>query len=244
MYKERNIEYVFLDLDDTVFDFHKCEASALSDMLTELGITPTDELLALYSRINDGQWKRLERGEATREEILFKRFELLFSEIGNGGDPKRAQELYESNLSTRYFYIDGAQELLDTLFGKYKLYLASNGTAKVQDGRISRSGIAKYFDGIFISHKIGYNKPSHEFFDYCFSKIPNFSRDRAIIVGDSLTSDILGGKNAGILTCLFNPSKKANGTDIMPDLEITSLYELPALLLNLNKEKQCTTDTI
>lgn len=224
------INTVFLDLDDTIFDFRASEGRALSGMLRSLGVVPTEETLTLYNKINRGQWERLERGEATRDEILVRRFEILFDALGVSVSAREAQKIYEHNLSLEYIYIDGAEELLKNLAGKYRLYLASNGTAKVQDSRIARSGIAKYFDGIFISQRVGYNKPSREFFECCFAEIDGFSRDTAIIVGDSLSSDILGGINAGIRTCRYNPEGKSGSPDIKPDYEIRHLSELPGLL--------------
>ena len=228
------IKYVFLDLDDTLFDFHKSEGEALSKTLTSLGIEPTVENLALYSRINRSQWESLERGEVTRDVLLVRRFEILFLELGiKGKEPKEAQRLYEGNLCREYHYLPGAIELIEALLGNYKLYLASNGTAVVQDSRIALSGIGKYFDGIFISERIGYNKPSKEFFDGCFATIKDFSKDEAIIIGDSLTSDILGGINAGIKTCLYNPKRKPNNTGTVPDYEVAALAEIPDLLLTI-----------
>ena len=224
------IKHIFLDLDDTIFDFHKSEGAALSEMLRQLEIEPTPEILARYSKINKSGWERLERGETTRDRILTERFEILFAELKKDADPRIAQRIYEGNLANEYHYIDGAEALLSSLFGKYKLYLASNGTARVQDSRIECSGIAKYFDGIFISERIGYDKPSREFFEKCFSLIPDFSRDETIIVGDSLTSDILGGINAGIKTCWYNPNSKTPRRDIIPNYEIKALDELVDLL--------------
>ena len=227
------INTVFLDLDDTIFDFRASEGRALSGMLRSLGVVPTEETLTLYNKINRGQWERLERGEATRDEILVRRFEILFDALGVSISAREAQKIYEHNLSLEYIYIDGAEELLENLAGKYRLYLASNGTAKVQDSRILRSGIAQYFDGIFISQRVGYDKPSREFFEHCFKEIDNFSKDEAIIVGDSLSSDILGGINAGIRTCRYNPGGKPSNSNIIPDYEIKKLSELPSLLENI-----------
>ena len=224
------IKHIFLDLDDTIFDFHRSESSALSKMLRELGIEPTKETVAAYSKINRACWESLERGETTREKLLVERFERLFKVLGKDADPRAAQKLYEGNLANEYIYIDGAMELILSLHGKYKLYLASNGTARVQDSRIEKSGIAKYFDGIFISERIGHDKPSREFFEKCFSSIENFSKEEAIIVGDSLTSDILGGINAGITTCWYNPSGKPPRVDIAASYEISSLDELSDIL--------------
>ena len=225
------IKHVFLDLDDTLFDFHKSEAVALSKTFRVLGVEPTEEILRDYSEINRQMWSLLERSEATRADILTRRFRILFDKM-NRPDLSHinAQAIYERTLSSEWCWFDGGEELLCALWGKYHLYIASNGTAVVQDGRIKLSGIAKYFDGIFISQRIGYDKPSREFFEGCFAEIADFSRDEAIILGDSLDSDILGGKNAGILTCYFNPHKRAGREDVKADFEISHLSEFVSLL--------------
>ena len=224
------IKFVFLDLDDTIFDFHKAEAIALSGMLGEIGVDPTPERIERYSEINSACWKKLERKEMTRDEVLVERFRLFFLEFGIDAPPSVARHIYEKRLGIGHYFMDGAEELLRTLYGKYRLFLASNGTAAVQKGRIDSSGIARFFEEIFVSQTVGYNKPSKEFFYHCFGKIDRFDKSQAIIVGDSLSSDILGGKNAGIKTCLYNPKMKENKTDIVPDFEINNLCELPPLL--------------
>ena len=226
------IKTVFLDLDDTLFDFHRSESEAISLTLSHFGIEPTDAIRKRYSEINRSMWEALELGNMTREEILVRRFELLFAELGVDVCGMDARRTYEWELGSSYFYIDGAQELLSELSSKYDLYLMSNGTAAVQDRRIGASGIAKYFKGIFISEKIGYNKPSREFFERCFDKIPDFDKSTAIIIGDSLSSDIQGGINAGILTCHYNPRAEKDVTPT-PDYTVNSLSELPALLESL-----------
>ena len=224
------IKSVFIDLDDTIFDFHKAEVIALSEMLAKFKIEPSDVMKERYSKINKSQWELLERKEKTREAVLTDRFTIFFSEIGARVDSKKAREIYEYRLGCGHFFIDGATDLLEALYGKYDLYLASNGTESVQTRRIASSGISKYFKEIFISQKIGADKPSSEYFEKCFAMIPNFSKENAIVIGDSLTSDILGGKNAGIKTCLFNPNQKENHTKITPDFEVKSLAQIPALL--------------
>ena len=224
------IKYLFFDIDDTLFDFKRSEKVALSKTLLAFGIEPSEEMISLYSRINRSQWEALERGEVTREVILFRRYELFFKELEVEADPKAAQKMYEKQLSQTYYYLPGAEELLEKLQGKYKIFLASNGTAIVQDGRIALSGIAKYADDIFISEKIGYNKPRREFFDISFQRIEGFEKEYAIMIGDSLSSDILGGINAGIKTCLYNPHDLPVRDDIKPDFEVKSLEEIPNLL--------------
>ena len=224
------IKSVFIDLDETLFDFHKAERIALTKMLSHFGIVPDAEMTKRYSLINKSQWELLEKKEKTRDEVLTDRFTIFFREIKVNVDSRKAREIYEDFLGEGHYFIEGAEELLKALYGKYDLYLASNGTESVQVRRIASSGIAKYFNEIFISQTLGHDKPSKEYFDACFSKIPNFSPENAVIIGDSLSSDILGGKNAGIKSCLFNPEKKENKTDIIPDFEVESLKEIPGLL--------------
>lgn len=224
------IKAILLDLDDTILDFHKAERIALSATLEELGIAPTGDILNRYSEINSMHWKRLERGEMTRHEVLHGRFRMLFDELGVEASEMDAQRIYELRLGTGHYFIDGAEKLLDDLYARYDIYLASNGTDIVQTRRIESAGIGKYFKELFISQRIGYDKPSEEYFKRCFERIEGFDKDATIIVGDSLTSDILGGKNAGIRTCLFNPHENPGREDIVPDYEIRSLAELVPLL--------------
>lgn len=228
------IRNVLFDLDDTLFDFHKAEKIALTKTLVHFGIDPTEETLALYSTINAAHWKRLELGEISREEVKVGRYRELFKTIGVECDPVKATAYYESMLAIGHYFMPGAPELLGELYGKYRLYIVSNGTAKVQEGRIRSSGIAKYMDGIFISQILGANKPDKQFFDICFAEIPDFSLSETVIIGDSLSSDIKGGINAGITTVWFNPKGIENDSDIKPDYTIKELSEVPCLLSQIS----------
>lgn len=228
------IRNVLFDLDDTLFDFHKAEKIALTKTLVHFGIDPTEETLALYSTINAAHWKRLELGEISREEVKVGRYRELFKTIGVECDPVKATAYYESMLAIGHYFMPGAPELLEELYRKYRLYIVSNGTAKVQEGRIGSSGITKYMDGIFISQLLGANKPDKQFFDICFAEIPDFSLSETVIIGDSLSSDIKGGINAGITTVWFNPKGIENDNDIKPDYTIKELSEVPGLLSQIS----------
>ncbi len=228
------IRNVLFDLDDTLFDFHKAEKIALTKTLVHFGIDPTEETLALYSTINAAHWKRLELGEISREEVKVGRYRELFKTIGVECDPVKATAYYESMLAIGHYFMPGAPELLEELYRKYRLYIVSNGTAKVQEGRIGSSRIAKYMDGIFISQILGANKPDKQFFDICFAEIPDFSLSETVIIGDSLSSDIKGGINAGITTVWFNPKRIENDSDIKPDYTIKELSEVPGLLSQIS----------
>ncbi len=224
------IEYILFDVDDTLLDFGKAEATAIRKAFADMGIPVSEEIIKRYSEINSRQWARLERRELSREQVLVVRFDILFAELGLTLSSQRMQELYENYLSQGHWFVEGAEALLEALYGKYKLYIISNGTAKVQDGRLKSAGIGKYFESIFISEHIGHDKPNVEFFDACFAQIPDFDREKALIVGDRLSSDILGGINAKVKTCWFNPNNAPKNPQIPADYEIKSLSELPELL--------------
>lgn len=224
------IRYVLFDVDDTLLDFGKAEAAAIRKTFERIGIPVTVELIRRYSEINAQQWSRFEKGEITRERLLTERFDILFSELGINVPSEMAQASYEYLLGIGHYFVDGAEELLEALKDKYELYIVSNGNASVQDRRLKSAGIIPYFKDIFISERVGFNKPSAEFFEACFERIPGFEKDKAVIVGDRLSSDILGGINAGVKTCWFNPRGDAPDPDIPADYEIKHLGELPALL--------------
>ena len=224
------LEFLFLDLDDTILDFHKAEHIALGKTFRSFGLEPTEAVMARYSIINKAHWERLERKELTREEVLVGRFAVLFSEYGIAVDPTLCARTYENNLSVGHYFLPGAYEAVERLSKKYKLYLASNGTAKVQAGRLASANISHFFQEIFISQEIGANKPDIRYFEGCFRRIPDFDVTKAMIVGDSLTSDILGGIQAGMKTCWVNPTGKPTPENIQPDYEIKALSELESLL--------------
>ena len=195
-----------------------------------VGVEPKPALIARYSQVNKRHWQMLERGELTREQVLVQRFACLFAETGLKADPVACKTLYEDYLSMGHYFIPGAVELLEYLAPKYRLYLASNGTARVQAARLDSSGIRRYFSDIFISQEMGADKPGAVFFQRCFARIPGFSPDRGIIIGDSLTSDIRGGNNAGLKTCWFNPHFQPVTEDVKIDWEIHALGELKGIL--------------
>ena len=228
-------EFLFLDLDDTILDFQKAEHVALSKTLRGFGLEPTEMVLKRYNLINEAHWEALERKELTREQVLVGRFQVLFEEMGISAEPVKVARAYEHNLSIGHWFLPGAEEAVARLSRKYKLYLTSNGTASVQKGRMTSANLYRFFENVFVSQEIGVNKPAVEYFEKCFAQIPGFDKTKAIIVGDSLTSDILGGQNAGIATCWVNPHHKQGRPDIRVDYEIEALSQLEDLLENLDK---------
>ena len=223
-------EFLFLDLDDTILDFQKAEHIALSKTLRSFGLEPTEGVLKRYNLINKAHWEALERKELTREQVKVGRFQVLFREYGLQVDSQVCAQRYMENLAQGHYFLPGAEAAVARLSEKYKLYLVSNGTTDVQMSRLDSAGIGRYFQEIFISQEMGADKPDQVFFDRCFARIPGFDKQKAMIVGDSLTSDILGGRNAGITTCWVNSKQKPAREDIPADYQIKALSELEQLL--------------
>ena len=228
------VKDILFDLDDTLFDFHADERAALEKTFASLHIPLDEAVCARYSEINKAQWKALELGEITRAQVKLRRFQLLFAELGY--EPEQAAQAaktYHERLAEDFHYIDGSPELLEELNGNYRMFLVSNGNLSVQEGRLAKSGISRYFDDIFISEVLGAEKPNRRFFELAFDRILDFDPEQAVIVGDSLTSDIKGGINAGVRTIWFNPKGMAAEPGIPADHEIQNLKDLPEWLRRL-----------
>ena len=227
------IKFLFLDLDDTILDFKKAEYIAIGKTIADFGVEPTDEVRHRYHLINKWHWEQLELGTMTRAEILVGRFKVLFDELGVTVDAEKVARTYEKNLGTGHWFLPGAEEAVASLSKKYRLFLASNGTASVQKGRMTSANLYRFFEQVFVSQELGHNKPSKEYFDAAIARIPGFDPEKCLMVGDSLTSDILGGKNAGLRTVWVNPAHAPARPDIVPDYEIESLSQLEELLETL-----------
>ena len=201
----KKYKVLLFDADETLLDFPASEKAALKSVLEYAGIPYSEELRVSFSRINLALWKKLEKGLVTRDIIKLKRFEEFVTEEGLAADPKDLAVHYVEALAQSCFVLNGAKELCEALSRDYDLYIVTNGIATVQKNRLSKSGLLPYFKGVFISEEIGSQKPEKRFFDYIFDSLENKNKSEFIIIGDSMTSDILGGINAGIDTCFFNP---------------------------------------
>lgn len=222
------VELLLLDLDDTILDFHKAERVSIAKTLQFFGAEPTEPVLARYHAINKWHWEQLEQGLITREKLLVSRFSMLFDELEIKADPDACSRHYMEQLASGHYFMPGAEAALESLQEKYRLFLVSNGTAEVQRRRMESANLYRFFEDVFISQEIGVEKPSKLFFDRCFEKIPDFDVAKAMIVGDSLSSDMQGGRNAGIATCWVNPGKKPANETV--DYVIGGIDQLPGLL--------------
>lgn len=217
---------LLFDVDDTLLDFGAAEHSALCSLCRDHGISFTPNLHKTYKTINQRLWKAFENGEISKEELLHTRFSLFLNEIGHEADGTELEKTYRGYLAEGSFLIEGALELIKSLSTSFRLYIVTNGVSHTQNQRLQRSELASLFDGVFVSEDTGYQKPMKEYFDYVFERIPQFSREQTLIIGDSLNADIKGGEMAGLDTCWFNPTQKINGSEIIPTYEIQSLNQL------------------
>jgi 2-haloacid dehalogenase len=200
---------ILFDADDTLFDFKRAEHEAVKDVLALVGLPDTDEIISKYSEINKGYWKMLERGEITKKDLFVARWKSFLDFYGlTDADAKMIANHYLTMLSQKCYLLNGAEELCEKLCGKFRLFIVTNGYAVVQHGRFDKSPIRKYFEDMFISEEMGAEKPTKAYFDAVFSRIPDFDPEKSVIIGDSLSSDIKGGINAGIDTCWYNPEGK------------------------------------
>lgn len=225
----KNYKILLLDSDDTLLDFKRAEHDALSAAMTECGLTFNEELCRLYSEANDIYWKAFEKGKIKKSEIYVGRFELFLKNADIDYSAEILAHSYEELLKRQYQKIEGAEESCAALQNKYDMYIVSNGNVLVQLPRLDGSGLRPYFKDVFVSERVGFQKPQKEFFDFVFSAIGSPDKSDVLIIGDSISSDISGGINAGIDTCLFGTAP--NLSDVKPTYIVKNHKELRKLLL-------------
>lgn len=221
-----NYQWLLFDLDNTLMDFDRAALHALDQSLTDFDLPVTTEHKAIYHRINAACWKAFEDGTLKKEELRVKRFELFFEAIAIKRDPVHFGKTYLDYLSQGAFLYEGAEELLESFSANKKLALITNGLKEVQRPRLQQSGITKYFEVLVVSDEIGHSKPHSAFFDYAFRQMGQPEKSTALVIGDSLNSDMRGGIQYGVDTCWYNPTKKENTSGLEPKFEIQNLKEL------------------
>lgn len=220
---------LYFDLDNTLLDFSAAESAAICKLLKNFGITPKPEYVKMYSDINKKVWAKFERGEIKREEIFESRFVEFLQRIGKSADTAKMSADYFSLLAQGHDIMPGAAEVLSYVKqAGYTVCVTTNGISKTQHKRIAESGLGKYFDYVFISEDTGHQKPEKAYFYYVTAHTPEKDRKKILVVGDSQSSDILGGINAGIDTCWLNPAGAAAA--YKPTYEIKNIKELLHIL--------------
>lgn len=228
-----NYNTLLFDIDDTLLDFKADENQALHRLFEFLEIELTDEIHEKYSTYNQSLWHKLERNEITRDELLATRFTTFFKKyFGRDVADLKLNEKYLSFLSDGHDLIDHAEKLLDELSQnqEIRMEIATNGVPETQYKRLREAEIENYFDQIFVSQEIGTNKPNIEFFNYIENHLENYDSHRTLMIGDSLTSDILGGNNAHINTVWYNPQHLENSSTAKPTYEIDDLLQIKEII--------------
>ena len=221
------IKYLLFDADDTLFDFEKCETTAFAVTCKQYNLD--NSIYNDYYEINKTLWKMFDSGEITKEKLVVERYIKLFALHEITASPIDFNRDYLANLGKCDYLFDGAEQICKDLHTKYDMYIITNGVESTQTARFNSSPIHDYFRDIFISEKIGYQKPRKEYFDYVVNHT-GINRDETLIIGDSLSSDIVGGNNAAIRTCWYNPAHKINTADCKCDYIIHDLNELRGIL--------------
>ena len=218
---------IFWDVDNTLLSFDAQERNALKKCFEEFNIGElTEEMLKKYIKINVSYWEALERKEKTREEVLINRFDDFFKLYDIHVSSFEFNKRYQEELGETIVFNDNSFEIVKALKGKYLQYATTNGSLEAQNKKLNKSYLIDLFDGVFISELIGKDKPSKEYFDYVLNHIPSVDKEEMIIIGDSLTSDMLGGVNLGIKTCWYNPKHQENKLHLSLDYEISDLNEV------------------
>ncbi len=228
------IKVILWDIDATLLDFLSAEKNAIRSCFAHFHLGEcTDGMLAHYSVLNKHYWEMLERKEISKERLLTERFEKFFKEEGIAFEQAAEfNALYQIALGDTICFYDQGYELVRALKGCFRQYAVTNGTFIAQERKLKRSGLGELMDGAFISDQIGHEKPTPEFFNHVLDQIGNYQKDEILIVGDSLTSDMQGGSNAGILCCWYNPNHLPNTTGVRTDYEIDHLWKLLTILKN------------
>lgn len=224
-------KFLLFDLDHTLLDFDTAEDLALTSLLKEEGVASIQDYKDYYIPMNQSMWKDLEQKKITKQELVNTRFSRLFAHFEQKKDGIYLASRYQHYLSQQGQTFEGVQEFLDTLIDRgYEIYGATNGITFIQRGRLAQSGIAPYFNQVFISEQLHTQKPDPLFYEKIAKEIPGFCKSKALMIGDSLTADVIGGHNAGIATIWYNPKKQENKTQIKPTFEVTSYQEILEIL--------------
>ena len=218
-------KYLLFDLDDTLLDFGKAQVLAFKKLLEDENIEYSDELFEQYEIINKSLWRSFERGEISNKEVTSERFIRFFALFGMKVDGSEVDNRFRSYLAEGNQLFEGIVEMLEKLSLTHKLYIASNGIGITQHTRLKNNNLNKYFDKIFISEEIDSKKPDREFFDIILKEVGVEDKGEVLMIGDTLTSDILGANNVGIDSCLVDIHGIEN-SEINPTYKIAKTIDL------------------
>ena len=220
------LKAIFIDIDNTLLDFDAYVRETLREGFQRFGLgTYAPYVYEVFTEINNGLWQEIEQGSLTFEELEKIRFDRIFKRLGIYFDGPTFERHFKEALNRSAIPVDGAGELLDGLAGRYILCTASNGPYDQQIGRLRLAGMEKYFSLHFISERIGASKPDPAFFERAFALLNAGRRvpirpEECLMLGDSVSSDMAGGHNAGMKTCFYRRDRnrpRPDGVDLVVD---------------------------
>lgn len=232
-----NYSTLLFDLDDTLLDFKAAEDQALQKLFTHMNMTLTPEIQKQYKTMNHQLWRDYEQGKLTRSEVTNGRFQKLFAALGKIVDGPKLDQQYRHYLTQGHQLLGNSHAIIADLANKADLYIVTNGVSETQYKRLEDAQLLPYFKDIFVSEDTGYQKPMPEYFDYVVNRIPHFVAQKALVIGDSLTSDIKGANNAGLDSVWLNPKSKQLLPDVKPTYEVKVLEQLYPILGTAFTEK-------
>ena len=220
-------EWLMFDADNTLFDYEAAERQALARSFEQAELPYGPDVLVRYQQINAQLWRDFEDGKTTVERVKVDRFAQLLSTLPGAGLPAPADfsARYLLNLGDCTHLIPDAEFVLQQVGRRAHLALITNGLATVQRSRLAKSGLADHFEAVIISEEIGVAKPDPRYFDVAFDQ-----KERALVIGDSLTSDMRGANLYGVDGCWFNPDGRLRDPDVEVRYEIRRLRDLLDLI--------------
>ena len=224
------IKAVFIDVDDTLLDFDESAKMSMHMAAKEMGVTLPEDIWEIFVDINEVLWKDLEQGNLTNAELFHVRWTKIFEAADIEADGPAFEKAFLSGLSLCAPLIDGADDLVKYLYGKYRLAIASNGPYEQQAARLQKVGLSAYIDHLFVSGKIGHAKPSRAFFDACMKTLGDLKPEEVMMIGDSISADIAGAEAYGMLTCWYNHKGAPPEQGKIADYTVQSLREIKEIL--------------
>ncbi len=221
---------LLIDLDNTLLDFDAAQRQALEKLFAAYEIPVTQENIDTYETINKALWAQFDRGQIGKGKLLVRRFAQLLEALGRTGDAAKMNDDYLTQLAKCGPIIPGADEFLEEMAEVATIAVASNGVYKAQKGRIAASGLEQYFDAVFVSERMGCQKPQRRFFDTALKNLGVSNRQKVLVIGDSLSADIRGGIDSGLDTCWFNPVGAENTTEWAPTYTVQGYEQLKPLI--------------
>lgn len=227
-------QHLFFDLDHTLWDFDKNSNETIIELYEEGNFTSDTgadarQFLHKYRETNAALWQLYRHGKITKDRLRIKRFEDAFAFFGFGDNQRihRFEQNYLYQAPRKTALMDGAEDLLLHLKGKYRIHIITNGFAETQHVKLERCGLKPYFDLIMTSDEIKVNKPEAKIFIESMKRT-GANRKNSLMVGDNLHVDILGARNVGIDQVYYNPHRQTHSEK--PTHEVKHLSEMKEIL--------------